>query len=153
MSSDGGSIFFRSIPGHLRLNADEKRTLKHFASSLSAEVGEGRTFSCLITDDKALHKLNLQFLQHDYPTDVLSFPAGSDSDELGELAISVERAEAQAAGFGHTLLDELRILMLHGVLHLSGMDHERDKGEMAAAERRLRKLFQLPQTLIMRVRT
>jgi probable rRNA maturation factor len=69
---------------------------------------------------------------------------------LGEIAISVERAEAQARSFGHSRLDEIRILMLHGLLHLSGMDHENDRGEMARAEAHWRAQFGLPETLIAR---
>ena len=90
-------------------------------------------FQCLITGDEELRRLNRQFLGKDYPTDVLSFPAGDD-DMLGEIAISAERAAEQAREFGHSVEDEIRILMLHGVLHLAGMDHERDRGAMARAE-------------------
>ena len=68
----------------------------------------------------------------------------------GELAISAERAAEQAREFGHTQLDEIRILMLHGVLHLLGMDHERDRGKMARAEARWRKKLNLPSGLIAR---
>ena len=58
---------------------------------------------------------------------------------LGEMAISVERAAEQAAEFGHPFSEEIKILMLHGVLHLLGMDHEKDRGAMARAEKRWRK--------------
>ena len=68
------------------------------------------------------------------------------------MAISMERAAAQALAFGHTCLDEIRILMLHGVLHLIGLDHENDCGEMAKAERQWRSEFELPKTLIARSR-
>jgi probable rRNA maturation factor len=117
---------------------------------LSERIGVGRPFCCLITNDKRLHELNRQFLNHDGPTDVLSFPQAAGSDELGEMAISIERADAQARQYGHSLMDEIRILMLHGLLHLSGMDHERDRGEMARTERRLRKELGLPDGLIAR---
>ncbi len=86
---------------------------------------------------------------HDYATDVLSFPSAGNGD-LGELAISAERAAVQAEHFGHSRLDEIRVLMLHGVLHLTGLDHERDRGKMARAEGRWRTEFQLPGTLIAR---
>ena len=72
------------------------------------------------------------------------------ASNLGELAISLDRAAAQAAGHGHSLTDELRILMLHGALHLAGYDHETDSGEMARAELRWRKRFGLPIALIER---
>jgi len=71
---------------------------------------------------------------------------------LGDLAISLGRARAQAREFGHTTEEEVRILMLHGVLHLAGMDHETDGGRMARAERRWRRALGLPTGLIERVR-
>jgi probable rRNA maturation factor len=95
-----------------------------------------------------MQKLNRDFLQHDYPTDVLSFP--SEDAGLGDLAISVERAEAQAREFGHRRTQELQVLMLHGLLHLLGHDHEKDRGDMARAERKWRSEFKLPATLIIR---
>lgn len=68
----------------------------------------------------------------------------------GDLAISVDAAARQANRFGHTLQTELKILLLHGLLHLSGYDHESDQGEMDAAEERLRRRFRLPAALIAR---
>jgi probable rRNA maturation factor len=100
-----------------------------------------------------LQRLNRSFLGNDYPTDVLSFPAYSGADDLGEMAISIDRATAQADKFGHSRLDEIRILMLHGLLHLTGHDHESDNGEMAQAERKWRRTLGLPATLIDRSRT
>jgi probable rRNA maturation factor len=134
----------------LRLSSDERRELEEFAKVLMARVGDGRTFSCLITNDRQLQKLNRTFLDHDYPTDVLSFPQNEAGEDLGELAISIERAEAQAREYRHSVLDEMRILMLHGVLHLAGMDHERDRGAMAKREGKLRDEFRLPNSLIAR---
>lgn len=72
---------------------------------------------------------------------------------LGEIAISVQRAAEQAAEFGHGLDDEVRILMLHGVLHLMGMDHETDRGRMRRAETAWRRKLGLPAGLIERVRS
>jgi probable rRNA maturation factor len=152
MSSDGSLLIFRSVPVHLKLGTAQKRDLRNFAGELSGRIAPGRPFSCLITNDEELRRLNREFLNHDYPTDVLSFPAAARSRELGDLAISIERADAQAREYEHALLDELRVLMLHGVLHLSGMDHERDGGEMARAERKFRKEFDLPGGLIARAR-
>lgn len=113
-------------------------------------IANGALFHCLITDDHELRKLNRQFRGVDYATDVLSFPAEEDSGMLGELAISAARASAQAREFGHSALDEIRVLMLHGVLHLTGMDHETDRGEMARAEARWRRKLDLPTGLIAR---
>jgi len=110
----------------------------------------GRGVACLITNDRELRELNRRFLRKDFPTDVLSFP--SSNGEPGELAISLDRAAAQAPGFGHSVEEELRVLMLHGLLHLAGMDHENDAGQMARAESRWRKRLKLPLGLVERAR-
>lgn len=147
---DSPLLFLRARSGFNR------PALREFASLLREQVTAGRPFAVLVTDDRELRRLNRQFLGKDYPTDVLSFPAAGDvpagGETLGELAISADRAREQAAEFGHQLDDELRILMLHGVLHLLGMDHERDRGRMARAETRLRKRLGLPTGLIERAR-
>jgi probable rRNA maturation factor len=79
-------------------------------------------------------------------------PARASNGEPGEMAISLDRAADQAARFGHSVEDELRILMLHGLLHLAGMDHESDAGQMARAEARWRKRLKLPPGLVERAR-
>jgi probable rRNA maturation factor len=145
------AVLFVAIPPHLKFSAQEKRELRSFASLLAARVAGRRGFTCAITSDSALQQLNQVFLGRDYPTDVLSFPAPPDrAQDLGDIAISAERASEQAAQFGHSLLEEIRILMLHGVLHLTGLDHERDQGEMALAEARWRAELGLPAGLIER---
>lgn len=141
----------------LRAGSGFDRTgLGQFVQLIRNEVAGGCPFETLVTDDRELRRLNRQFLARDYPTDVLAFPASEEppqpGDSLGALAISAARARQQAAELGHTLDDELRILILHGVLHLTGMDHERDRGQMARAEARLRKRFGLPTGLIERAR-
>ena len=140
------SILFRKP-----LPTEERAALRAFAKELSDKLLEGRTIVCLLSDDVHLHQLNKEFLGHDFPTDVLSFPSG-ETEELGELAISLERATEQAIKQGHTLLEELKILMLHGALHLSGMDHEKDRGEMKRLETKWRKTLGLPAGLIERSR-
>jgi len=145
MSGSEDTVLFRRAPAGL-----PRRTLRAFASTLRDTVAGEREFVCLITDDRELRRLNLQFRGKDYATDVLSFPAGADSEDIGEIAISADRAAAQAREFGHSLSDEIRILMLHGVLHLLGMDHEKDRGEMARAEARWRRKLDLPSSLIAR---
>ena len=145
-SSDGHTLLYRRAGSGL-----PKRELKTFASDLQTRVAEGRPFTCLFTDDRELQRLNRMFLGNAYPTDVLSFPSPEEAS-LGELAISVERAREQASEFGHQLSEELRILMLHGVLHLLGHDHERDRGRMARLEERWRNEFGLPAGLIERTR-
>lgn len=127
-----------------------RRPLHQFARVLQQDVAAGRPFTCLLTGDAALQRLNREFLRHDYPTDVLSFPSLAPSGSLGDLAISLDRAQAQAASLGHTTEEEVRILMLHGLLHLLGHDHETDSGQMRRAESRWRKKLGLPTGLIAR---
>jgi probable rRNA maturation factor len=152
MFSGDTTVLYRGVPAKSKLAPSEKLSLTNFAQALTREVVESRSFTCLITNDNELRTLNKQFLGHDYPTDVLSFPSGDASIVLGELAISIQRAEAQALEFGHSRVDELRVLMLHGLLHLTGMDHERDSGEMARAEKKWHVRFSLPRPLISRTR-
>ena len=139
-------LVFRRAPAAL-----PRRELKDFAQQLRQQVSGGRGFVCMITDDRELRRLNREFLQNDYPTDVLSFPSETPEGDLGEIAISSGRAAAQAIEFRHSVTQEIQILMLHGLLHLTGMDHESDAGEMLRAEKRWRKHFSLPNGLIERV--
>lgn len=125
--------------------------IRNFARRLQQDIALGRAFTCLVTSDASLRQWNRQFRRKDYATDVLSFPSAAEGDGMGELAISFERAQQQAEERGHTPEQELRILMLHGVLHLAGLDHESDRGEMAQAERRWRQHYGLPAGLIERV--
>jgi len=151
MSPGDSTVLFKALPAEFRLTSPEKRLLSNFSRTLSQDVAGGLPFTSLITNDRELQQLNKQFLGHDYPTDVLSFPSAMPG-HLGEMAISVERADAQAKSFGHSRVDELRVLMLHGLLHLSGMDHETDRGAMSRAERKWRSYFDLPATLIARTK-
>jgi probable rRNA maturation factor len=125
--------------------------IREFACRVQQEVAAGHTFTCLVTSDAELAAWNRQYRKKNYPTDVLSFPSGNPNEGIGELAISFDRAREQALEHGHSSAEELRILMLHGVLHLIGLDHERDNGQMAKAERRWRKHYGLPAGLIERV--
>jgi probable rRNA maturation factor len=106
----------------------------------------------LLSDDRTLRRLNREFRGKDKATDVLSFPAEGKMarGHAGDLAISLETAARQAREQGHSLRDEVRVLLLHGVLHLAGMDHEADRGEMAEREAKLRKRFRLRSGLIAR---
>ncbi len=141
------SLIFNAAPRGLR-----RREVRSFAGALRQEVTGGRGFACLVTDDAELQRLNRQFRGRDYPTDVLSFPSGQPSGPLGDIAISSGRAAQQAREHGHTIEEEIRILMLHGVLHLMGMDHENDNGRMSRAERRYRRELGLGAGLIERAR-
>lgn len=106
------------------------------------EVWDTGDLTILITDDEQLQHLNRQFRQVDAPTDVLAFPASEvDPDTgrlyLGDIAISLPHAQAQAAAGGHSLREELQLLVVHGTLHLLGYDHtdEEEKAHMWAAQR------------------
>jgi len=98
-----------------------------------------------------MRTLNRAFRGKDYATDVLSFPVDSESF-LGDIAIAAGVAARQAEEAGHSVATELRILALHGLLHLLGYDHEHDRGEMERAEARLRKAAGLKEGLIERGR-
>jgi probable rRNA maturation factor len=137
-------ISFRRVPGSIN-----RSSLEAFAESLRNRVARGRSFHCKITGDTELRRLNARFRGKDYSTDVLSFPSG-EYDPIGDIAVSLQRARAQAREWGHPVEDELRILMLHGVLHLIGMDHEADSGQMARAESSWRRKLNLPNNLIAR---
>jgi len=100
-----------------------------------------------------MQRLNREFRKKDHATDVLSFPSAQTLGFLGDIAISFQHAQRQAAEYGHTVDKEIEILMLHGVLHLLGMDHEKDRGQMARTENKWRKALGLPRGLIGRVRT
>ena len=127
--------------------------LREFHAELIRRITRGRVFACMITDDAELKRLNKRFLGKNYATDVLSFPSEGTDDTCGDLAISLNRAKAQAAEHSHSVENELRILMLHGALHLAGYDHETDKGEMRQTETRWRKRLGLPTGLIERTET
>ncbi len=147
-SAEVTAVTFRRAPSDVRPGA-----LTRFARRLQSEVTGGRAFACLITSDAELRRLNATFRSKDEPTDVLSFPQADNGANLGDIAISVQRARAQARRFGHETETEVRILMLHGALHLLGMDHEADSGRMARAEKRWRTYFRLPNGLIERVQS
>ena len=128
------------------------RTLSRFLSSAQTAVRLKGQVTVLLTTDEAIRKLNRQFRGKNKATDVLSFPAeGVGAQGLaGDLAISVTTAMGQAAEQGHSLSTEIKVLVLHGLLHLAGYDHEIDEGKMARRERKLREMLKLPQGLIER---
>jgi probable rRNA maturation factor len=110
-----------------------------FAGRALEVIGNhGSSATIAFVSDKNIRKLNQQFRNIDRQTDVLSFPAEEETN-LGDIAISVETAAAQAKENGLTFDAEIAQLILHGLLHLCGYDHETDNGEMNKLELRLRK--------------
>jgi probable rRNA maturation factor len=130
------------------------RTLGRFLTEAQAAVGLRGQVTVLLTTDAAIRKLNRRFRGKNKATDVLSFPADTTapgSEKIaGDLAISVPTALRQAAGQGHSVSTEIKVLVLHGLLHLAGYDHEADSGQMERRERLLRGRLGLPQGLIER---
>jgi probable rRNA maturation factor len=113
--------------------------------------------SIALVGDATIRRLNRDYRRIDKVTDVLSFPASRSAGAqapafLGDLAIALGVAGRQARHLGHELSQELRILALHGLLHLLGYDHETDRGEMQRLEERLRQRAGLPVGLISRPR-
>ena len=105
--------------------------------------------SVAIISDRRMRALNRQFRGKDYATDVLSFPS-EERGFMGDIVIAEGVAKRQAREAGHSLQTELRVLSLHGLLHLLGYDHEADDGKMARVEARLRRKAGLPEGLIER---
>lgn len=126
--------------------------LERFVARAKKKVGLKGAVSVLVTSSREMRELNYRFRRKDEATDVLSFPAlrGVVTRFAGDVAISAEIAAENAKRLGHSAGEEVKILVLHGVLHLSGYDHERDHGEMANTEARLRKEMKLPVGLIER---
>ncbi len=145
----------KSPPRNLRLPS--ARTLSRFLTEAQAAVRLRGQISVLLTSDAAIRRLNRRYRAIDKPTDVLSFPAGAvpsgPQPIAGDLAISVPTAQRQAIEQGHAVAAEIKILILHGLLHLAGYDHETDNGKMARRERLLRTRLGLPSGLIERAAT
>jgi probable rRNA maturation factor len=114
------------------------------AKKLARTSGE---VDILIAGDRRLRELNRRFRGKNKPTDVLSFSRNGSADAGGDIAISAEYARRSARLHGHSSSDELKILILHGMLHLAGHDHESDQGEMAGVEAQLRQELKLPGSL------
>jgi probable rRNA maturation factor len=139
-------IVLDSSPGGVSASS-----LETFARKVQRLLGLSPDVSIAVTGNQQIRALNRRFRRKDKATDVLSFPRdGKSGKPGGDIAISAQIARESAASRGHTTAEELKILILHGMLHLAGYDHERDNGEMADRERTLRKQLGLPITLIER---
>lgn len=117
-----------------------KRDWSVLANRILKRVGKKESTATIafVSDDR-IRQLNRRYRGFDKATDVLSFPTGEEDVALGDIAISVERARVQARQNGLTLEQEIAQLILHGLLHLCGYDHETDNGEMNSIELKLRR--------------
>ncbi len=120
-----------------------RKEISAFLEDLARELAGGRELDVKVVSDAAMRRFNRRYRRVNSATDVLSFSPR-------DLLISAETAGRQARRFGHPVETELKILALHGALHLAGHDHERDNGRMARLERRWRRHFHLPLGLIER---
>ena len=119
----------------------DRRVLETFLDEVATTVGAANANATLaLVGDARIRELNRDHRGYDKPTDVLSFSAG-EPDYLGDIVISVDTARRQATRRGSNLERELKVLSLHGFLHLLGYDHETDDGEMRRIEYRLRRRF------------
>ena len=121
-----------------RVKVDANAWVAFAEKALKAIGNGGSPATIAFVSDNNIRKLNQQFRGIDKATDVLSFPA-EEQDNLGDVAISVETAARQAKENGLSFDDEIAQLILHGLLHLSGYDHETDNGEMNRLEVKLRR--------------
>ena len=138
-----------SVPTPDGLNV-ATRGLGPWLSRIAPATARG-DLSIAIVSDRRMRALNRQFRGKDAVTDVLSFPAESRGF-MGDIVIAAGVSKRQARDAGHSAQTELRVLALHGLLHLLGYDHEADDGRMARAEARLRRKAGLPEGLIERGR-
>jgi probable rRNA maturation factor len=132
-----------------RAERPRRRELGRFLRQAIDAIGLTGEVSVLLTGDETVRVLNRQYRHKDKATDVLSFPAKVEG-VAGDLVISVETALQQAEERGHALEMEIKVLLLHGLLHLAGYDHETDNGAMRRKEVRLRRELALSKGLIER---
>jgi probable rRNA maturation factor len=122
-----------------RLKVDTEAWATFAEKAIAAIGNRDSSATVAFVSDQKIRQLNRQFRSIDKATDVLSFPSEGPEDELGDIAISVETAALQAKENGLSFEKEIAQLILHGLLHLSGYDHETDNGEMNRLELRLRR--------------
>jgi probable rRNA maturation factor len=139
-----------------KVGALSQAALERFLLRARRAAGLRGMANVLVTGSERMRALNRQFRGNNKATDVLSFPAAQAlsangrNAHAGEIAISADIAAQNAARFGHSAAEEVKILVLHGILHLAGFDHERDNGEMARKEMKLRQALRLPAALLQR---
>jgi probable rRNA maturation factor len=137
-----GHMVTIQVKRRVKLPFDKSILLRAAQTTLEAtSTAENSAVSIVVGNDDLLHKLNMQYRQVDTPTDVLSFPSGEvDPDTsdvyLGDVVISLPRAHEQASAEGHPIVEEVQLLVIHGILHLLGYDHEnaKDKKRMQVTQ-------------------
>lgn len=132
----------------------DNRTDKNYDFARLEQIADSlceQEIELILTDNDEIAQINREFRSMDKPTDVLSFPSDPfPGAPLGSIVISVDKVESVAQEMGHTPDDEIALLFIHGMLHLLGMDHEIDSGEMRQREAELVAQFNLPKSLIVR---
>jgi probable rRNA maturation factor len=125
--------------------------LAEFVATVCEQVRLAGVVTVLVTSSKEMRALNSRFRGKPQATDVLSFPGPAFVDGFaGDIAVSADIAAQNARTMGHSTALEMKILVLHGILHLAGYDHESDQGDMNRVEQRLRRKLALPTALIER---
>jgi probable rRNA maturation factor len=138
-------VLSRRVPGL------SERALSAFVRDACRAAGLKGAPTVLVTSSRRMRQLNAKFRGKDYATDVLSFPSPTFVEGFaGDIAVSADIAARNARALSHSVANEIEILVLHGVLHLAGYDHESDNGKMAGKEIRLRRKLGLPAALIER---
>ncbi len=129
---------------NLEINLEEIAKIAKFITD--------KEFELIVVDNKTIQELNKEYRNIDKPTDVLSFPldVACEHMPIGSIIISADKVIEKADEFGHSKDDEFKLLLIHGLLHLTGYDHETDNGEMREKEEELIKQFNLPESLIVR---
>lgn len=138
-----------------KLNGVSEASLQRFVANARRAARVPGEVHVLVISSRRMQTLNRQFRGKDQPTDVLSFPALPEvvHDFAGDIVICANIAAANARRLHHDVAQELKVLILHGVLHLAGHDHESDNGQMAKLEARLRKQLGLKDGLIERTQS
>ncbi|MDD3467207.1 MAG: rRNA maturation RNase YbeY [Campylobacterales bacterium] len=131
-----------------RTNAQIKQEI---FEEIKCVVAGSKMFELIVVDDNEMQQINLEHRGLDKTTDVLSFPIKeSKTHFIGSIIISIDTAERVAKEMGHTLDEELKILFIHGLLHLLGFDHETDNGQMRQEEAKIASKIGLKESLLSR---
>jgi probable rRNA maturation factor len=135
-SGEGGCEIVLLNPNHYP-EAGTRRLRPWLAPLVASLAPQAESLGVRFVGDREMRRVNRQFRGKDETTDVLSFPG--EDEHLGDVLISISKARRQAGETGHGVDREVKTLLLHGILHCLGYDHETDQGEMERLERRLRR--------------